>query len=450
MGSAHVRWIALVGFVFFWGSGISFGEVITVQPSQEGHVTVDSDGVSIDLSSTPGAGDSIDGRYLRSLVTFDLSFLPPGAEISSAVVHTRISALYGDPVALGPLAAARVGNTRGQPSTDLQSTWATLPVYNDPVPVSGVIAQGEDLSADLSSEFAGFFPSSEWDLDPGRAVVRFQFSEQNSGDETDDFIYFQDTVLELDVLLPEPIVERPIRRHAKHCLPVVASLPGAMGTSWTTELHITARHDTTVWLYFTETGADGGDAYAVRRVDLEMWETVRYGDVLPDLFGLEGTKGWIEIFTTDPDISINARVANIGGDGSYGQTVPLVGESMLLRLGEIRFDDRYRRLVNLVMMNTGNRTNIGLVNLGPSTASVRVTAMAPDGPFIGDTTVSLGPFEHRQIDRLETVIPEADGAGLIALSFGMDSDEAPVLDQGTAVYVSRVDNATGDAVFVLP
>ncbi len=73
-----------------------------------------------------------------------------------------------------------------------------------------------------------------------------------------------------------------------------------------------------------------------------------------------------------------------------------------------------------------------------------------DGPFIGSTTVALGPFEHRQIDRLETVIPDATGAGLVSLSFGINHDAAPVYRQGVAVYASRVDNETGDAVFILP
>ncbi|MEE4270411.1 MAG: hypothetical protein V2I67_01970 [Thermoanaerobaculales bacterium] len=450
MNTATIRRSASLLVILVSAAGAVWGEIVTIRPSQEGHVTVDDDGSSVAFSSIPSAGDSTNGHFLRSLATFDLSFLPPGAEISSAVIHTRIGALYGNPAALGPLTVARVPETRGQPSTDIQTSWATLRLYEDPTPSTGVVAPGEDLSADLSPAFEGVFPSPESSPDPGRAVIRFQFEDDNNGDDTDDFVYFQDTVLELDVRLPEPITERPVNRHAKSCIPVVASLPGAMGTSWTTELHITARYPASVWLYFTETGADGATDFSVRRVDLGMWDTVRYADVLPDLFGLQRTKGWIEVFSTNPGVTINARVANIGGEGSYGQTVPMIGELKLLRYVGPRFDDRYRRLVNLVMMDSDNRTNIGLVNLGPSLASVEVTAMGPDGPFLGHTTVSLGPFEHRQIDRLETVIPQADGAGLIGLSFEMVSDDAPWLDRGVAVYVSRVDNATGDAVFVLP
>ena len=319
-----------------------------------------------------------------------------------------------------------------------------------PVPVTGTIATGSDLTADLTAQFQGSFPSPEWNLDPGRAVVRFQFSVQNNGSDIDDFLYLQRTHLELDVQLPEPIAERPVGRHLKYCIPVVASLPGAAGTRWTTEMHITARHDASVWLYYSETETDGTTAFQVRRVDLGMWQTVGYDDVLPDLFGVEATKGWIEVFSTDPEIAINARVANVGGEGSYGQTVPVIDESKMLRISEIRFGDNYRRLANLIMMDAENRTNIGLVNLGPDNVTVDIIAISPDGPFTGSTSVALGPFEHRQIDRLETVIPDTAGAGLISLSFGIDADAAPAYRQGVAVYVSRVDNTTGDAVFILP
>ncbi len=346
--------------------------------------------------------------------------------------------------------AARIAETRGAPSIDIQAPWGMLTEFIAPVPVTGTIATGSDLTADLTAQFQGSFPSPEWNLDPGRAVIRFQFSVQNNGSDIDDFLYLQRTRLELDIDLPDPITERPVGRHLKYCIPVVASLPGAAGTRWTTEMHITARHDSSVWLYYTETETDGTAEFQVRRVDLGMWQTVGYDDVLPDLFGVEATKGWIEVFSTDPEIAINARVANVGGEGSYGQTVPVIDESKMLRSSEIRFGDSYRRLANLIMMDADNRTNIGLVNLGPDEVTVDITAIPPDGPFIGSITVALGPFEHRQIDRLETVIPDTAGAGLISLSFGIDADAAPVYRQGVAVYLSRVDNTTGDAVFILP
>lgn len=425
-------------------------ETFDVYPFQEAFVIIDEDGFPVDLYPTPAVGDSTDGKYIRALFTFDMSFLPPGAVVTSAVIRSTVSAMYGDPASLGPLMAARVAETRGSPSVDIQAQWGTQIPFMAAVQTTGTITSGSELTADLTAQFEASFPSPEWSLDPGRAVVRFEFADLNNGSDNDDFFYLHRTRLELDVDLPIQITERPIGRHLKRCIPVVASLPGAAGTQWATELHITARHDSTVWLYFTESDTDGTTAFQVRRVDLGMWETVRFGDVLPNLFGLTSTKGWIEVFTTDPDVSITARVANVGREGSYGQTVPLVGESGMLRLSEIRFWDDYKRLANLIMMNANNRTNVGFVNLGPSEVTVEITAISPDGPFLGEATLNLDPFEHRQIDRLETVIPEAAGVGLVSLALGVSGDENPVYRQGVAAYVSRVDNTTGDAVFVLP
>jgi hypothetical protein len=431
-------------------TGIGAAEVFEIQPHGEALVTTDSDGAPVDLQNGSGAGDSTDGRVIRALFTFDLSFLPPGSEVTSAVVHSRIGAVYGDPASLGPLLATRVAETRGAPSVEVQARWATNIPYPSPVQTTGAIEVGADLAADLTSQFRDHFPSPDWSLDPGRAVVRFQFTELNNDNGRDDFLYVQDTWLELDADLPDPITERPVGRHIKRCLPVAASAPGAAGTLWVTELHITARHDASVWLYFTESDTNGTAAFRVRRVDLDMWQTVRYRDVLPELFGLQDTRGWLEIFVTDPDTAITARIANVGGEGSFGQTVPMVEEHQMLRYSEIRFQDSYRRLVNLIMMDADHRINIGLVNLGPTELTSQIIAIAPDGYFLGEAFLDLDPFEHRQIDRLETVIPQTASAGLVALSFGVDDDPSPVYRQGVAVYASRVDNTTGDAVFILP
>ncbi len=441
--------VALAIVALWAGSGAA--EVFEIPALQEARVTTDADGVPVSLDRAAAVGDSTEGRYLRAAFTFDLSFLPPGAVVSSAVVHTRVSAAYGDLASLGTLRGGRILETTGQPSVDIQPQWGTSTLVGSPVDVTGAVTRGSEVTVDLTEQFVGYFPTPENSPHPGRAVVRFQFSTESSSNGTEDFCYLDMTLLELDVELPDPIAARPVGRHLLRCIPVVASLPGASGTQWVTELQVTARHDGSVWLYFTETGENGTTSFSVRRVDLGMWQTRSWQDVLPDLFGITGTKGWLEVFSTDPEVVATARVANVGGTGAYGQTVPLVDESQMLRLNEVRFGDTYRRLVNLVVVDDDNRTNVGLVNLGPGEVAVRLIAIAPGGSFLGDYTIDLGPFEHRQIDRLESVIPAADGVGLVALSFGMESDtESRGLRQGVAVYASRVDNTTGDAVFVLP
>lgn len=440
---------ASVAMMLLSGSGVA--EVFEVQPYQEAAATIASDGFPVSLYSQVVIGDSVHGRYMRGLVSFDLSFLPPDAVVTSAVLHSHVAAVYGNPSSLGSLMASRIGDTRGSPSMDIQPHWGTFNFHGSLIEVMGEVIRGSDVTADLTPHFQGFFPTPDYSLDPGRAVIRVQQENENNGDDIDDFFYLSRIWLELDVEMPSPITERPVARHLKRCIPVVASLPGAAGTQWVTEVHMTAGNDGSVWLYFSETGQDGTTNFQVRRVDLDMWQTVRYEDILPDLFGLERTKGWIEVFSTDPNFVVTARVANVGGEGSYGQTVPLVDESKMLRLNEIRFGDSYQRLVNLVMFDADNRVNVGLVNLGLDEVTAEIRVIAPDGLFLGDHIVEMAPFEHIQIDRLESVIPDAEGVGLASLSVGLRNEgEGNVYQNGVAFYASRVDTTTGDAVFILP
>ena len=188
--------------------GSASAEVFEVPALQEAMVTTGADGLPVGLDSVPAVGDSIEGRYLRAVFSFDLSFLPPGAVISSAVVHTRVDAAYGNPASLGSLWAGRILETTGQPSVDIQPQWGTSTLAGAMVEVTGEMTGGSDLTVDLTAQLKGYFPTAEYSPDPGRAVVRFQFSTPSSANGTEDFCYLSRARLALDVSLPAPITSR--------------------------------------------------------------------------------------------------------------------------------------------------------------------------------------------------------------------------------------------------
>jgi len=442
--------LSLVFAVLWAGSGMA--EVFKVYPNQEASTSFDGDGHIVDFREGTIVGDSTRGVYWRNFCGFDLSFLPPGSVVSSAVIHSNVSTVYGDPSSLGALQATRVFETSGGPSADLQAHWGVDGQSDQMENVEGELVPSAVLTVDLSSVFVGSFPTEEYSQDPGRAIVRFQFENQNNGSDIGDFLYLWDTWLELEASLPDPITQRPVGRHIMRCVPVVASLPGAAGTRWQTEMHLTGSEagDGVVWLYFTETEQDGTSAFRVRRVEVDRKETLRWGDVLPELFGVEGTKGWIEVFSTDPRVMVNARVVNVGGEGSYGQTISQIDESKMIRQDGSRFWDFWRRQANLLMFDAENRTNVGLVNLSPGSVTVSLEVLSSDGRTLGEYDVALAPFEHRQLNRLEGLIPGVDGAGLVSLSFQVTEVTGRISRQGVAAYVSRVDNSTGDSVFIVP
>jgi len=380
---------------------------------------------------------------VAALITFDLSFLPPGSTLSSARLRLLVISLRGDPESYGNLSAGLV-----VPDNDGNLEPALEWAYDNR---NGIVSFPRGIQVDTwitADVTAGVLDRvvEHPKTDPGRLTFRVEFPAAAHGSEDDDYVVFGSTpLLALEFQLPDPITQRPVHRHLIRCIPVVASNAGAAGTRWVTELQLagTGTFPSSVWLYFTPTESDGTSSFAVRRIDLATRNTVTYDDVLPDLFGLHDTKGWIEVFTTNPGLLITARVANVGGTGSYGQTVPMVDERRAATWHGRRFADTMTRHLGLGAVDAANRTNVGLVNLDGTASGVRLTARWNGGSAQG--TVTVPAYGHIQINRLETVIPDVSGKESFFLEMGPTSGTSRRRIIG---YLTRVDNTTGDAVFV--
>ncbi len=425
-------------------------ETFRVYPAETGQFGVDSDGAVSFRSPDPRLGDTANSIALVSVWGFDLSFLPPDSELTSARLHLAVGTVYGDPDALGPLKAGRVEGIAGSPSLDPTVDWVTNDVEGESIMEGGRIIKDTELVADLTLQVQGRFPSLPSDPDPGRLVLRTWLDGMANENGASDYFYIASVWLELETTLPDPIEQRPVRRHFKRCIPVVASTAGSAGTRWETEFELTAAdHPATVWLYFTEAGADGSQDFEVRRVDLDKRQSLAWDDVLPELFGRSETKGWIEVLTTAPGVFAAARVANVGGEGVYGQAFSMVLEPWLLRRERVRTWDSEERTLQLVTVDEANRTNVGIVNMGPDEVTVKLDAWSNAGTgTLGSATVTLPPFGYRQVDRIETLIPEIEGKPRVVLTGTIESGQEDPLDGGVVLYASRVDNVTGDAVFI--
>jgi len=379
-----------------------------------------------------------------ALISFDLSFLPPGCTITSVDLRLFVLSLEGDPLSYGNLS---VGTVEPYSEANLEPTleWAYAGRLGV-VDFSGDFEVGAWISADVTAGVVDRFTVSS-ESDPGRLTFRVEFPAvaHESGDE-DRFTFGNTPQLVLDVRFPDPITRRPDQRHIVRCIPVVASGAGALGTRWITQLQL-ADGDSlsaTVWLYFTPTETDGNSTFTVRRIDLADFETIIYDNVLPDLFGLDDTKGWIEVFTSNPGLLVTARVANVGGEGSYGQTVWMVDERRAATWHGHRFTDTKIRHCGLGAVDTDTRTNVGLINLDPTESNVNLTARWTGGS--AETTVTVPPLGHIQINRLETIIPEVSERTDFFLEIMPTSGCSTRRIIG---YLTRVDNTTGDAVFIV-
>ena len=382
---------------------------------------------------------------------FDLSFLPPGTVVNGATLSIILTNGNGNPTSLGALEAAvlRPFSISAPGAPYVEPRWATAEAWPavtlaDPVPAGGGTFSGD--ITDAVRQWLG----TDHEGDPGRLIVRFWLDGAPNGDDAlDRWRTHFPPRLRLDVTLPDPIASRPVDRHEIHVLPVAASNDGLAGTRWVTELSLRSTvldHPIAVWLYYTPSGVSGMDTFQVRRIDLAPETTRTFDDLLPELFGVGGQKGWVELFFSSPGVEAVGRIANVGGEGTYGQTVGLQGwETAASTLGCGYRTSVYRTIPG-VRLDAASRNNLGFVNVTPIPATVRVEIRRPDGSTSVSLDVPVPPMGHVQLRRLTDLAPELAGYGATAVSFHPDwPDSGDVTVFG---YLSRVDETTGDAVFV--
>jgi hypothetical protein len=233
-------------------------------------------------------------------------------------------------------------------------------------------------------------------------------------------------------------------------LPVVGRTPGLGGTRWSTSLELFATatdRDTSVALYLNLSDRDSTTPAAAAYLTVRPRGTVVLEDLLETTFGVDQGTGSVDLVASDP-ILAHARVATTtASGGSYGQKVPAVpagwaaGEDDapgldpnvdLLYLFEVREDERWR-------------TNVGLANVTGVPLEVEVQAYGPLGATGGPLLVNVPPFSHTQITRILTVMNLPDGTDRARLNLRVVPGSAARF----LAYASRVDNRTGDPVFLL-
>ena len=226
----------------------------------------------------------------------------------------------------------------------------------------------------------------------------------------------------------------------KWVVPVVARIPGASGTFWSSSVSLWNSTGTTVWVdleYLPEKtdNSSGGDHSPFVRLD--PYATKTLADVLEDQFGIDDGKGVLVVEGTQP-ITVTSRVFTScsvcpdgGSSGNGVRTVPVSAMSAgTAVLPGVRILD-------------GFRTNVGFVTGDlPSTFTCRL--FDGDGILrsIGFVTVPARSIKQRSVEQIfgSSGYLKPDPVGMITV-------EGP---NDFLVYLTVIDGTSQDPVFVMP
>lgn len=207
-----------------------------------------------------------------------------------------------------------------------------------------------------------------------------------------------------------PLAERP-RAEQAQMVPVVAHVFGVGATRFRSDVRIAnpAAAPVTATLVFTRSIEDGRSSFAALNAVLEAGQTIAFDDIVDSAFHTVGS-GSLEVLGP---VVVMSRTYAESEVGTMGQQVPAGLETTMLDAAP---------LLVAPLPATSDRYNLGITETGGGSGIVRA----------GARELTILPFSHVQFP----VAPELT--------------EVRVLggDARVSAYLSQVNNATGDAMFI--
>ncbi len=223
-------------------------------------------------------------------------------------------------------------------------------------------------------------------------------------------------------------------------IPATAHASGAVGTDWRTdvELHNPGNQEAQVEISLLETGQDNlSPASSIQHV--APGASMRLSDVLESVFSFDGTAALRITPMAGAEVVATSRTYNQTPDGTYGQFVGGIPSSEAIAFGE---QGLMTQLTHHRGTGSGFRTNLGFVNCTGMEAEVRIDLYRSNGVLLGSLERTLGPFMHRQENRIFERVTSDD------LEDGFAVVSSPNVDARLMAYASVVDNATGDPIYI--
>ncbi|HNX49700.1 MAG TPA: pre-peptidase C-terminal domain-containing protein [Thermoanaerobaculaceae bacterium] len=222
-------------------------------------------------------------------------------------------------------------------------------------------------------------------------------------------------------------------------LPAAAHLGGSAGTNWRTdpEIHNPGPASATFTIELLKRDQPNPSP-ASRSFSLDPGRSIRYPDVLDQVFGFSGS-ATLRVRPSQGKVMVTGRTYNDVSTGTFGQFIPGVSGTRGFAAGETA---RLVQLAQSADASRGFRTNLGLVNISAVPATITVTLSRGDGTVVGTKSYPLGAFEFKQIDRIfSSVTTQGVDDGFAVLTTA--SAGAAFL-----AYASVIDNRSGDPIYI--
>lgn len=246
-------------------------------------------------------------------------------------------------------------------------------------------------------------------------------------------------------------------------LPVMAKVSGAAGTDWMSSLSVSnIGHETAdvTALFFREDQSNIPLLGPSHVFVLGPGETLTTHDVLGEWYPSEGnTKGFLVVIgesdTSEEDpfvLSVAGRVFNNANpEATYGQAVPSGILGLMVAPGASNLTG--------ARLDEHVRSNLGVVNLSLFPLDMVITTFGADGTILSSVQRRVQSYSLSQWSLSQLGVASLGTPGRIEVKVDPNSitwdpcfGEQPDLDdlQGIFMtYLSRVDQVTGDADFML-
>jgi hypothetical protein len=234
-----------------------------------------------------------------------------------------------------------------------------------------------------------------------------------------------------------------------YIIPAAGNTPGALNTTWATQFSVfnPQSYALKVSVTFVPTPGSGNSDLTEKLITVPANAVAFSDNILEDLFAMQG-QGALLVATFPEDnpgvkddvvsraYLVTTNTFNNSPSGTFGQTIPGVWAGL-----QDFATDGISAIAHGIRNGNGFRTNVGAVNLGRTSVTMRINVYDVNG----NTLQQNIPFTLPPLAHFQDALPLQVDRGSIEFFVDDSTKQAVVFP-----YVSVVDNKSGDPQYQSP